>query len=203
MADDPFHPQKACPDLSPCAAGAFFPNAHNFTIAGGQFTSIINASPTILSGFRPIPLGDLDLHNEIHLNEGGIINRHRVLCPAKRIYSVRIGGRKSVMTVALYQGQNAEKTWKRELATYSGLRHPNIVQLYGVVNSGGVYGTIFHDELVPVKQFLDQYQHSVMSTVYLYSYLTKELEDAEEYFQSLFRAPHWARLHFLPQRLRL
>lgn len=59
--------------------------------------------------FRPIPLGDLDLRNEIHLNEGGVINRHGALCTARRIYSVRIEGRKSNMTAALYQGQNAEE----------------------------------------------------------------------------------------------
>ncbi|KAJ7095564.1 hypothetical protein C8R44DRAFT_889987 [Mycena epipterygia] len=80
------------------------------------------------------------------------------------------------MTVAVYQGENAEEAWRRELAKYSGLRHPNILQLYGTVNSGGVYATIFHDELVPVEEFMDEFRHSVISLVYLYGYFTTELE---------------------------
>ncbi|KAJ7133135.1 hypothetical protein C8R44DRAFT_870573 [Mycena epipterygia] len=93
----------------------------------------------------------------------------------------------SDMTVAVYQGKNAEETWKRELGKYIGLRHPNIVQLYGAVNSGGLYATIFHDDLMPFEHFMDEYQHSVISTVYLYSCFTTELEDADKYFQSLFQ----------------
>ncbi|KAJ7095597.1 hypothetical protein C8R44DRAFT_813505 [Mycena epipterygia] len=77
------------------------------------------------------------------------------------------------MTVAVYQGEYAEETWRHELVKYSGLRHPNIIQLYGAVNSGGLYATIFHDELVPLKQFVHEYRHSVASTVYLYSYFVR------------------------------
>ncbi|KAJ7094198.1 hypothetical protein C8R44DRAFT_814826 [Mycena epipterygia] len=73
------------------------------------------------------------------------------------------------MTVAVYQGENAEEAWRRDIANYSGLRHPNIVQLYGAVNSGSLYATIFHDDLVPFEEFLEQYQHSVICTVYLYA----------------------------------
>ncbi|KAJ7090022.1 hypothetical protein C8R44DRAFT_861391 [Mycena epipterygia] len=93
------------------------------------------------------------------------------------------------MTVAVYQGENAEETWKCELAKYTGLRHPNIVQLYGAVNSGGLYATIFHDNLVPFEQFMHEYRHSVISAVYLYGYFDAELRDAEGYFESRLGAP--------------
>ncbi|KAJ7104847.1 hypothetical protein C8R44DRAFT_807174 [Mycena epipterygia] len=49
------------------------------------------------------------------------------------------------MTAAIYEGEHAEETWRHELSKYSGFRHPNFVQLYGTVNSGGLYATIFHD----------------------------------------------------------
>ncbi|KAJ7090024.1 hypothetical protein C8R44DRAFT_720372 [Mycena epipterygia] len=95
------------------------------------------------------------------------------------------------MTVAVYQGEDAEETWKRELAKYSGLRHPNIVQLYGAVNSGSLYATIFHDILVPLKQFVDEHRYSVISTVYLYRFFHRELAEAEEYFKSLVGRYRW------------
>ncbi|KAJ7127653.1 hypothetical protein C8R44DRAFT_778641 [Mycena epipterygia] len=72
------------------------------------------------------------------------------------------------MTVAVYQGENAEETWRGELAKYTGIRHPNIVQVYGAVYSGGLYATIFHDDLVPLRVFLKGY--TVISTAYLYSF---------------------------------
>ncbi|KAJ7261432.1 hypothetical protein C8J57DRAFT_1513960 [Mycena rebaudengoi] len=54
-------------------------------------------------------------------------------------------GRQSDMTVAIYQGENAEENWRRELAKYSGIRHPNFIQLYGTVSSPGLHAIIFHD----------------------------------------------------------
>ncbi|KAJ7110456.1 hypothetical protein C8R44DRAFT_742942 [Mycena epipterygia] len=74
------------------------------------------------------------------------------------------------MTVAVYRGANAEKNWKREIEKYSGIRHPNLVQLYGTVNSGGLYAIIFHDELVPLGEYVEEYQNSVILTVYLYGF---------------------------------
>jgi hypothetical protein len=53
-----------------------------------------------------IPLGDLDLRHEI---TGAVVNiRYRRGC-TKRIYSARVDGRNSNMTVVFYQGQAAEE----------------------------------------------------------------------------------------------
>ncbi|KAJ7104881.1 hypothetical protein C8R44DRAFT_886908 [Mycena epipterygia] len=162
MAGEPLYPTEASsseslassgPSLS---SGAFITNSQNFTIAGGHFTNVIQYASTIPSDFRTIPLGDLDLRNEIRLEESGM-------------------GKPSDMTVAIYQGERAEENWKCELSKYSGFRHPNFVQLYGTVNSGGLYATIFHDDLVPVKQFIEEHRKSVVSTVYLYSYFNTQL----------------------------
>ncbi|KAJ7147407.1 hypothetical protein C8R43DRAFT_953102 [Mycena crocata] len=56
------------------------------------------------------------------------------------------------MTVAMYQGDNAEAEWQQHISTVSVLRHPNLVQIYGAANSSGMYATVFHDgQHAPVK----------------------------------------------------
>ncbi|KAJ7079686.1 hypothetical protein C8R44DRAFT_824646 [Mycena epipterygia] len=179
MADDPhtLAPSSESIPVPGCNpspyAGAFFPEARNFTILGGNFTNVVNCAPTIPSDFRTIPLGDLDLRNEIRLAGDGLVTRQRRPCPVRRVYTARIEGKRLDMTIAVYQGENAEETWRRELTKYAGLRHPNIVQLYGAVNSMGLYATIFHDDLVPFENFMDEHRHSVISIVYLYSYFVR------------------------------
>ncbi|KAJ7095581.1 hypothetical protein C8R44DRAFT_860239 [Mycena epipterygia] len=167
MADHAHSPEEASHGSMASSAstrspssGAFISNSRNFTISGGNITNItniVNNTPIVTSDFRTIQLGDLDLRNEIRLEHLGV-------------------GKQSDMTVAVYQGENAEETWKREVSKYSGIRHPNFVQLYASVNSDGLYATIFHDDLVPLKQFVDEYRHSVISTVYLYSFFHAELD---------------------------
>jgi hypothetical protein len=70
------------------------------------------------SGFRTIPLGDLELLDEIQLNDVSTIASRQpgrcsvtrlLIAPLRRTYSARVSGRKSDMTVAVYQGQNAEE----------------------------------------------------------------------------------------------
>jgi hypothetical protein len=53
-----------------------------------------------------IPLGDLDLRNEIQLDSGSNTVYRRSV---RRLYSARVFGEKSKMTVALYQGDDAEE----------------------------------------------------------------------------------------------
>ncbi|KAF8129393.1 hypothetical protein K438DRAFT_1999924 [Mycena galopus ATCC 62051] len=209
MGDDPHSPPAeghssefmSSPGYNPSTqpSAAFIANSRNFSISGGQFIHITNYAPSVPVEFRTIPLGDLDLRKEIRLDEYGVVNRVHGQRAARRIYTARVEGKQSDMTVALYQGEHAQqvvpftpghgdpgnyfvKTWKSDLEKYTGLRHPNFVQPYGTVNSGGLYATIFHDDLVPFAQFLDEYQHSVISSIYF----DTELKDAEGYFQSLF-----------------
>lgn len=64
-------------------------------------------------------MGDLELLSEIQLNDGtGLVNRQprrnsvtRLLIGplSRRTYCARVNGRTSDMTVAVYQGQNAEE----------------------------------------------------------------------------------------------
>jgi hypothetical protein len=58
-----------------------------------------------------IPMGDIDLLEEIHLNnETGVVGYHRPeRTRVRRLYSAKIDGRKSGVTVAIYQGKGAEE----------------------------------------------------------------------------------------------
>ncbi|KAF7348625.1 hypothetical protein MVEN_01380500 [Mycena venus] len=160
------------------STGAFFPGAHRFVITGGQFISNAIEQPAPApSDFRRIPLGDLDLRNEIRLDGSGVVHLQTVRVCARLVYTARI---------EVFRGANAEKNWKREIAKYSGIRHPNFVQLYGTVDSGGLYAMIFHDELVPLREYVEEYQNSVISTVYLYALFKKELGGAIQYLNPVF-----------------
>jgi hypothetical protein len=58
-----------------------------------------------------IPMGDIDLLEEIHLKkETGIVRRHHPeRTRVRRVYSAKIDGRQSGVTVAMYQGDGAEE----------------------------------------------------------------------------------------------
>jgi hypothetical protein len=65
--------------------------------------------------------------------------------------------------------------------------HPNIIQIYGAVSSGGIYATLYHDgallacnvvlylrftfilDLVPLRQYVDSFRGSHFATVYFYA----------------------------------
>jgi hypothetical protein len=98
--------------------GAFFPRAQHFTISGGTFTSNVIA-PTVLHrkllpwnssigphlkvrGFRLIPLGDLDLLQEIRLEDASSVVH-------AKFYYVLVSRDKSKMTAAVYRGRSGEE----------------------------------------------------------------------------------------------
>ncbi|KAJ6462952.1 hypothetical protein C8R45DRAFT_524962 [Mycena sanguinolenta] len=126
-----------------------------------------SGAPTVRSGFRTIPLGDIDLQREIQLNR-----RSRL----PRLHSAKIHAEQSNVTVALYQGDDAEDKWRRDIKKYMAIRHPNIVQLYGTASFGNIHAAIFHDDLIPLQHFKDRYKQSHFSTVYIHAYIRIEFQ---------------------------
>jgi hypothetical protein len=60
--------------------------------------------------FPMIPLGEIDLKNEIYQDTGSTVVRRRSgRRSMRRVYSARIHGCQSNMTVAVYQGGTAEE----------------------------------------------------------------------------------------------
>ncbi|KAF7374257.1 hypothetical protein MSAN_00308600 [Mycena sanguinolenta] len=138
-------------------------------ITGGTVNKNYSAA-TVPSGFRTIPLGDIDLQREIQLE------RCSGVASLRRLYSAKIRREKSNRTIAVYDGDGAGQEWRHDIARYMAIRHvllvhPNIVQLYGTASCGNMRGAVFNDDLIPLQQFLDLYQHSHFSTVYIYAYM--------------------------------
>ncbi|KAJ7340597.1 hypothetical protein DFH08DRAFT_811810 [Mycena albidolilacea] len=120
----------------------------------------------------------------------------------------------SSVTVAMYQGEKAEEVHRGIPNGGEMLRniwlcarplnlasHPNIVQLWGTASFGNTYATIFHDDLIPLLDFLGLYRHSHFATVHihayadtefrvclltLFSYMLRLFQSARDYFNSIF-----------------
>ncbi|KAJ7745106.1 hypothetical protein B0H16DRAFT_1558859 [Mycena metata] len=166
-------------------SSAFFPDAQHFAISGGNFTikNIHRTPPERAPEFRSIPIGDLNLQHELDVS----LVRRATRDPGsvRRVYSVRIHGYSSSMTAAVYQGKNAEERWRQDVARYSWLRHPNFLQLFGAATSADMYAAVFHDDFIPVRQVLEKYSDSPVSTVYLWGYFEQEFGDAWRYLYAV------------------
>ncbi|KAF7353334.1 hypothetical protein MSAN_01521600 [Mycena sanguinolenta] len=152
--------------------GAFFPQAAGFSIRGGVFTSntinhVYNSPPEQSSGmvvyeyvvihithddeteFQTIRLGDIKLIKELKTirldHQFAIVGRERQGTSVRRIYSAEIRYNPGPVTVAIYQGDRAEEEWHQDLAKYAEIRHPNIMQLYGLVRTKKLCAMVFHD----------------------------------------------------------
>ncbi|KAJ7798809.1 hypothetical protein B0H14DRAFT_3492219 [Mycena olivaceomarginata] len=62
------------------------------------------------SDFRMIPLGDINLQHEVRLDDCmGFVKWRRERTCVRRLHSAKIEGRKSPVTVAVYQGDGAKE----------------------------------------------------------------------------------------------
>ncbi|KAJ6462838.1 hypothetical protein C8R45DRAFT_1107910 [Mycena sanguinolenta] len=99
----------------PESASGMFSDSRQFSVTGGTFTNITKnyAAPSLPADFRMIPMGDIDLRREIRVNErmGCVAYSERQRACVRRMHSAKaiIAGRKSRVTVALYQGDGAEE----------------------------------------------------------------------------------------------
>ncbi|KAJ6464441.1 hypothetical protein C8R45DRAFT_1107340 [Mycena sanguinolenta] len=180
-------------------AGAFFPQASGFNIRGGVFTSnvthnVYNLHSDQPSEFQTIRLGDMKLVKEVRLSlQSGVVGRQIQEADVRRIFHAEIRRDPGTVTVAMYQGDGAEEEWRQHVAKYESIRHPNIMQLYGLVSTKGLYAMVFHDELIPYVQFLCRFEHSPILSTYIISYClimkSTEFEEATNYISRVFRKP--------------
>ncbi|KAJ6555891.1 hypothetical protein B0H19DRAFT_137441 [Mycena capillaripes] len=166
-----------------------FSGAQNFAVTGQTLNNITNNSyttvPFVPSDFRMVPLGDIDLQQEICFPDStGIVYCPRERQGVRRLYSARLGGQNT--TVAIYQGPGAEEEWRQDIAKNMSIRHPNLVQICGVANYGGLHATLFHDDLIPFKHFVNL-QDSHFSKVYTYAYCCDDFRAAKDYLYFTFR----------------
>ncbi|KAJ7027344.1 hypothetical protein C8F04DRAFT_1122663, partial [Mycena alexandri] len=124
--------------------GGIFPGSHHFTVAGGIFKNITKnyvSAPEVPPDFRMIPMGDIDLQRQIRMDElrvenSGVFFRRGRGC-LRRVYSAKVEGRKSDMTVAIYEGEAADEEWRRDIAKYMMLR---LASSYLASLRGGKFG---------------------------------------------------------------
>ncbi|KAJ7748726.1 hypothetical protein B0H14DRAFT_3897100, partial [Mycena olivaceomarginata] len=172
-------------------AGAFFPGAAGFTIGGGDFTS--NVTNNIYNPAPEQPVGifsdwDINLLKEIHINnKSGIVGRQSQRMNARPMYySAKIvGGEPGPMTVAMYQGDDTEDEWRQHITKYESIRHPKIMQLYGLMSTKGLRGVVFHGEMIPFLQFISRFEYSPILHAYINSYCSSELREAMRYCFSM------------------
>ncbi|KAF7353184.1 hypothetical protein MSAN_01506000 [Mycena sanguinolenta] len=99
-----------------------------------------------LSEFQTIRLGDLKLIKEVRLSlRSGVVGCQSRGVGVRRIYHAEIRRDPGTVTVVMYQGDGAMDEWRQHVAKYESIRHPNIMQLYGLVSTKNLYAMIFHD----------------------------------------------------------
>lgn len=140
--------------------GALFSHSRHFTMAGGTFNTTHEFSrpvggDALPADFRIIPLGDIDLLQEIQLDDETYLVKRAgqrphlgVIYRSGWMYTADIEGRKSNLTVALYQGAGAEEVryikllpvfsdlpvqnWRGDVERHSIVRHPSFVQSHSL-----------------------------------------------------------------------
>ncbi|KAF8187377.1 hypothetical protein K438DRAFT_1972996 [Mycena galopus ATCC 62051] len=119
-------------------------NIKPFAFASTHFTY-----PCIHLQFRHIALGDINLLYETAM--ASKVNRIKM-------FTARIAGEPSLMTVAKYE--DANERWKSDLALCSRFKHPNIWQLFGISTTTGLHALIYYDELIPLPIYRKFYRPS-------------------------------------------
>ncbi|KAF7344095.1 hypothetical protein MVEN_01699200 [Mycena venus] len=169
------------------SGSGMFSGSQGFTVTGGNLTNVTNnytSAPTVPPDFPMISMGNIDLQFDHNI---GVVHRYHERPCVRRVHSAKIDGRKSDMTVAIYQGDGAKEEWRRDIEKYMSVRHPNIVQICGTATSHNIHATVFHGDLIPFKHFVNLGQHSPISTVYIYAYASAEFEVTQKYFSAAFQ----------------
>ncbi|KAF7353187.1 hypothetical protein MSAN_01506300 [Mycena sanguinolenta] len=98
------------------------------------------------SGIQTIRLEDIKLTRTIRLDpHSDVVGCRSRGVGVRRIYHAEIRRDPGTVTVAMYQGDGAEDEWRQDVAKYELIRHPNVMQLYGLVSTKKLYAMVFHD----------------------------------------------------------
>ncbi|KAE9409524.1 hypothetical protein BT96DRAFT_527373 [Gymnopus androsaceus JB14] len=76
----------------------------------------------------------------------------------RSMYSARVMSSPIQMdfTALLYEGPAAHETWSQDFNSYAKARHPNVLQLFGVIDQGPIPALIFFSDLIPLGLFIHQ-----------------------------------------------
>ncbi|KAJ7627099.1 hypothetical protein FB45DRAFT_1059923 [Roridomyces roridus] len=157
---------------------AIFSHSKHFIINGGTFTNINHQPAMNPPNFPMISMGSVLLNREV----GSVVYRRRGINTVRRVmYSAEVVGVRAPMTAAIIEGAGAQESWREEVSRYLDVRHPYLLQLYCVANTGRVGAIVFHDSLVQYTEFRDQYDQSHFSQVFLWACIDRQLQMAGQY----------------------
>ncbi|KAK7057845.1 hypothetical protein R3P38DRAFT_3169351 [Favolaschia claudopus] len=190
--DEEVYPEMVSPETS-----SFFAHSHNFTIKGGHFAihNHITAEQGAPRGrpkaFREIDWCDIFLEDNLDVVRARVATSGR--CSVLRnIYSAKIEGQHNPdKTVVIYEGDGAKQMWYEDISKYLRVRHPRVLQLFGVSYSAGMFAAIFHRQgnvcgfsenlclichidLVPAEHVIEDYSHEAITKIYFSAFLIQE-----------------------------
>ncbi|KAJ3986109.1 hypothetical protein F5890DRAFT_1505716 [Lentinula detonsa] len=123
------------------------PQASNFRI--------LNIEDLYLTGspFPPCPTSSIEDYDRAEGRSYDIDLRH---ISTVNTYSAQIGESESIFTAAMYEGPAAYETWRQDFDFYANIRHPNVLQLFGINAQGPIYALIFYSDIIPLSLFIRQ-----------------------------------------------
>ncbi|KAJ7742649.1 hypothetical protein DFH07DRAFT_777595 [Mycena maculata] len=132
-------------------------------------------------------MGDLNLLSETtHFNivqlravrrkkTGLLIRYEPQIIGMRRTYRASVFGSKHIVTAVVYESGQSDQ-WRETVRKASGLRHPNIFQLFGTTSSEhGIAALIYHDDFVAVTEARNKIRKFPLASCYLEYSMQKEL----------------------------
>ncbi|KAK6984915.1 hypothetical protein R3P38DRAFT_334936 [Favolaschia claudopus] len=150
---------------------SLFYRARNLSISGGtfNFTTTTTVSPQF-ENFRRIPLGDLIVEQNL-----GVVEK--LPRPGRNtitLHAAKIFGSTTPFTVAMYEGEDANEEWDKYIAIHSQLRHPNVLQLFGIATADGIYAAVFHEEYISFQHALESYTLTPAHVLYFFNFFEEQ-----------------------------
>ncbi|KAJ3800043.1 hypothetical protein GGU11DRAFT_742850 [Lentinula aff. detonsa] len=114
----------------------------------------LNIEDLYLTGspFPPCPTSSIEDYDRAEGRSYDIDLRH---ISTVNTYSAQIGESESIFTAAMYEGPAAYETWRQDFDFYANIRHPNVLQLFGITQ-GPIYALIFYSDIIPLSLFIRQ-----------------------------------------------
>ncbi|KAE9393415.1 hypothetical protein BT96DRAFT_224374 [Gymnopus androsaceus JB14] len=156
------------------SASKLFHNASHFSIQGSEFNAVAGdlvvtnnfhgPTTTSVSGrmFRVLPSGDVIIIQRLHERKSNSVKAVRCI---NTVQVVGLGESQK-FTAVIYKGPQARQAFEDDLGRYSEAWHPNVAQLFGIIQSD-IPALIFHSELIPITYFANQYTSNPFAQVYL------------------------------------
>ncbi|KAJ7871214.1 hypothetical protein B0H14DRAFT_2724771 [Mycena olivaceomarginata] len=171
---------------------SMFNECRNVTIHGGNFTVVGNAGRMSLEeDYRSIRLGDLNLVSHTgtenivrsrHSPLQQLARRTRVIIGTRKMYRARVFGSLDTFTAIVYEGQGAAQQMSEALELNVS-RHPNFMQLFGVVHSSHMNALVYHDDILPLSHTLVECQRvSPLHAAYFLYQMSRDLACALRYW---------------------